>query len=389
MHIIALEDEPTSLRGGQELNLFEICCSLAQRGHRISLLYGKDGNLLEQYRQFCDHTIKVDRYGFDRRRITNVIGFLPSLLKLPSIPIQSDSLVFSNSCHPAFFAYLLSTYRKLPLICYIQTPSLNFNRQKLIGLNGVTQFITVSEQMKRYWMTLGYAEKKVAVVHNGTSLDTFQPAQDVSKLREGWGIPEKAKVVAYVGRLDTEKGLDVLIQAFALLLKTKQEIRLLIAGKSIMSINLDADQKNPNAGKNYQQVLESLVAKLGLEKHVTFLGHVTDTASLYQVSDVTVVPSRWPEPFGRVVIESMACGTPVIASRTGGIPEILTGEFQANLVEPGNEQQLAAALQTVLSWKERDPTLGERCRQHVLNQFTLEKMVDGIEKVAVKVAGHG
>lgn len=389
MHIIALEDEPTSLRGGQELNLFEICCSLAQRGHRISLIYGKEGNLLEQYRQFSDHTIKVDRYGFDRRRIANVIGFLPSLLKLPTIPVQADSLVFSNSCHPAFFAYLLSTYRKLPLICYIQTPSLNFNQQKRIGLNGVRQFITVSEQMKRYWTTLGYAESKVAVVHNGTSLETFQPSQDVSKIHEGWNIPEKTKVVAYVGRLDTEKGLDILIQAFALLLKKDQKIKLLIAGKSIMSINLDADQKNANGGKNYQQILEELVAKLGLEKHVIFLGHVIDTASIYQGSDVTVVPSRWPEPFGRVVIESMACGTPVIASRIGGIPEILTGEFQAHLVESGNEQELAETLQTVLSWRERDPTLGERCRQHVLNQFSREKMVDGIEKVALKVASHG
>lgn len=104
---------------------------------------------------------------------------------------------------------------------------------------------------------------------------------------------------------------------------------------------------------------------------------------------MTVMPSLWPEPFGRVIIESMASGTPVVASYTGGIPEVMTGALRSQLVEPGNEYELATVLDRILDWRSHDPTLGERSRAHVLNQFSLEKMVDGIETVLLKVVNHG
>ncbi len=75
MHLIALEEKATSLRGGQDLNLLEICRELAKRGHKITLLYERGGDLLEQYNEFCDHTIHVNSYGFDRRRFDDVLNF--------------------------------------------------------------------------------------------------------------------------------------------------------------------------------------------------------------------------------------------------------------------------------------------------------------------------
>lgn len=384
MHVIALEDEPTSLRGGQQLNLFEICHELAQRGHQISLIYGREGNLLGQYRQFCDRTIQIPRYGFDRRKISEVFGFVPHLAKIPAISADRDSVIFSNSCHPAFFAYLISLYHKLPLVCYIQSPSMDFNRQKLVGLKGVKRFITVSQQLKRYWMNLGYEDSNIDVVHNGTSLEKFHPISNLLDLRQRCGIPEDTKVISYTGRLDPEKGVDVLFKAFALLLEHNSNIRLLVAGGSVLSTNLSGKARL-EIGKDYQSFLRRLSADLGIEKHVSFLGYLEDTTAIYQLSDVTVVPSTWEEPFGRVVIESMACGTPVVASRVGGIPEILSGEFEDYLVEPNDHLGLADKLQQVMNWREQNSQLGDRCRSHVLHQFSLEKMVDGIEKVIFKV----
>lgn len=387
MQIIALEAAPTSLRGGQELNLFEICHELAQRGHQISLIYSQNGNLLDRYRQFCQHTIKIDRYGFDRRNLFDIAGFLPNLVKIPGIPVQANSVVLSNSCHPAFFSYLLSLYCKRPLVCYIQTPTLSFNRQKLIGLKGVNQFITVSQQMKQYWANLGYQSDKIDVVHNGTDLSKFQLTNNLANVRQQYNISEQHRVMSYVGRLDTEKGVETLIKAFALLARTEEQVTLLIAGKSIMSMNLEAAHE-PGTSKDYQHYLEQLAIDLGMKNQIRFLGHVANPTTLYQVSDVTVVPSLWAEPFGRVIIEAMACGTPVVASKTGGIPEILTGEFQHYLVAPGNEQDLAQTLHRVLNWRTTDPELGYRCREHVLSQFSLAKMVDGIEEVLIKVVNY-
>jgi glycosyltransferase involved in cell wall biosynthesis len=77
----------------------------------------------------------------------------------------------------------------------------------------------------------------------------------------------------------------------------------------------------------------------------------------------------------------MACGTPVVASCIGGITEMLTGEFQSGLAEPGNEQDLADSLSRVFDWRDKDCQLGERCHQHIVSNFSLDKMIDGVEKV--------
>lgn len=381
MHLIALEQEPTSLRGGQELNLLEICRELAKRGHQITLLYERDGNLLEQYREFSEHTIKVNSYGFDRRRISDVINFLPSLASIGTIPVSEDSVILSNVYHTVFYGYLLARYRQLPFVCYLQVPPFDFNRQRLLGLKGVDRFISVSHQTKQNWTKIGYNADKIDVVHNGTDTHKFKPPADFALVRSLWQIPDDYRVIAYSGRLDKDKGLEVLIEAFALVLKTGVKAKLLIAGKPLLHISVEKNRECPEECEKYQRSLEALVERLGIEQHVRFLGHIKNPAALYQASDVTVVPSRWPDPCPRVVIESMSCGTPIVASRMGGIPEVLTEEFDANLVEAENPQALAETLSRILDWRDTDPELGKRCRNHILRKFSLTKLIDGIEQV--------
>jgi glycosyltransferase involved in cell wall biosynthesis len=387
MHIIALEHEPSSLRGGQELNLFEICRGLSHRGHKISLIYEKEGNLLEDYQNFCESMIKVNRYEFDRRKINHIFDFLFDFTVTYKISTSKNSVVFSNSYYSAFLGYVLSVFKRIPFVCYFQIPPLGgFTRQKRMGMNGVKQFIAVSNQTKSDWVKLGrIKEDKIEVVYNGTNIEKFYPSKDFSAIRKEWNILEDVKVVGYVGRLDRMKGLETLIKAFALLVKTGVSTRLLFAGKPIVHQNSETGEESLEEGENYLQFLKQLSIDLGIEKYVDFLGHVTNTTSVYQVSDVTVLPSEWPEPFPRSIIESMACGTPVVASRTGGIPENLTGEFQKGLFEPGNERDLSETLNRIMNWRDTDPQLGERCREHILAKFSLDKLVDGIEKVLLKV----
>jgi glycosyltransferase involved in cell wall biosynthesis len=380
MHLIALEQAPTSLRGGQELNLLEICRDLSSRGHQITLLYEREGNLLDQYREFCQHVIRINSYGFDRRRIDDVLNFLPSLLQVGTVPVSQDSIVFSNVYHTVFWGYLLARYRQLPFVCYLQVPPFDFNRQRLLGLNGVDRFIAVSHQTKQNWASIGYDSNKIDVVLNGTDTEKFQSAQDLKSVRSQWDVPENHKIISYIGRLDKDKGLETLITAFALLLKTNPNATLLIAGKALLHISPTKNRECPEECLKYERSLEQLVVNLGTQNQVKFLGHITNPVALYQASDITVVPSRWPDPCPRVVIESMSCGTPVIASRIGGIPEVLTGEFDRQLVEPDQPQALANTLGEIMMWRDHNPELGQRCRNHILQQFSREKMVDGIEQ---------
>ncbi|MBW4490175.1 MAG: glycosyltransferase family 4 protein [Trichocoleus desertorum ATA4-8-CV12] len=384
MHVIALENELSSRRGGQELNLLEICHGLFQRGHRISLVYIKEGDLLEKYQSFCSSLTKVNSYGFDRRKLKETLTFISGLNSIREIPIEQDTVVFSNDYYSSFFGCLLSSFRSLPFVCYLQLPPLEFNYQRRIALKRVNQFVAVSDQTKNDWLQEGIAKEKIDVVYNGTDLMKFRPVANSLALREEQDIAEDVKVIGYVGRIDKPKGLEVLIKASALLADRGVNIKLLIAGKPLIHFNPEIGDLCSESGEQYLQSLKQLAKDLGIEQRVSFLGHLTNTATLYQTSDVTVVPSLWSEPFGRVVIESMACGTPVVASQIGGIPEILTGEFQAQLFEPGNAQELAKVLQQNLDWKEKDPQLGQRCREHMASRFSLDSMVNGIEAVLLK-----
>ena len=373
MHIIALEGEPSAFRGGQELNLLEICRGLSQRGHVISLVYVKEGSLLQQYQEFCASTIKVDSFVFDRSRIAHFFSFLNDIWKISA---SEDSAIYINQYQDIFFGSTLALIKNIPLVCYLQLPPLQhrFPRPLALGLSRVKKFISVSNQTKLDWVKRGFKAEKIDVVYNGTDLEKFKPSENLSALKIKWSMDEDTRVISYLGRLDKEKGIEILIKAFALLQRSCTRARLLIVGKPV------------SQGEEYKKSLEQLVASLSIEDHVSFLGHVTDTVSIYQVSDVTVLPSLWSDPFPRTIAESMACGTPVIASRIGGIPENLTGEFQNGLFTPGNERELVERLSQTIDWRHKDPSLGERCRSHVLAKFTLDGMVDGIEKVLLKVA---
>lgn len=377
MHIIVLEKEPSSSRGGQELSLLDVCCGLSQRGHSISLLIVKEGDLLKYYQSFCVQIVNVNGYTINWRKPTTSVNLFTDIWQVVK---RENSVVYVNEYRDSLFGSLLALFKNMPLVCHLRLPPFKeaLSIQQTIGVKGIKRFIAISNQTKLDWVNKGFKKDMIDVVHNGINLELFKPSEKLSTAREEWNIPEYTKIILYVGRLNKEKGLETLINAFALLLKKGIKARLLIAGKPLWNLS-------PEMGEEYRKSLKQLSIALGVEKHVDFLGHVTNTASLYQLSDVTVLPSIWAEPFGRVVIESMACGTPVVASRIGGIPEILTGEFQSGLFEPGNAEDLSATLSYVMNWKDTSPALSEKCREHVIHNFRVDRMVDGVEKILLKV----
>ena len=384
MHLIALEQEPTSLRGGQERNLLEICRGLAAQGHRITLLYEREGNLLDQYRQFCESTLHIDAYGFDRRKPKNILQFVRNVAGIGKIPVYDDSIVFSNVCHTVTFGYALSRLRGLPFVCYFQIPACELNRQIRFALDRVDRYITVSHQTKRSWVDYGLPDSKIEVIQNATDPYKFKPADDLAALRKEWEIPDETRIVSYVGRLDRDKGIESLIKAFGLLTQQGIDAQLLIAGKPVLHYDEEKGVECPQVGERYVQSLRQLASDRGVGDRVKFLGH-TDPVPIYQLSDVNVVCSVWEEPFARVILESMSCGTPLVGSRIGGTIEALTGEFERGLFTPGDEADLARCLAETICWRSQDPQLGERYRSHIIQHFSLDRLIDDFEVALSKM----
>lgn len=365
MHIITLASYLSSKRGGLEHSLFDVCQALAKRGHKITLVYEEEGDQLEKYREFCTELIKIAGY----RLSTN---FLSDISRIANI---QSSIIYSNQYNNFFFGRLLSQLQSIPFVCHLRLHASEENNylkriKQSFTFAGINRYIAISDAVKADWCDrLNISGDKVSIVYNGIEPERFSIPREISDIRAAWGLSPTERVVSYVGRLEAEKGIETLIRAFALLRQSSIPAKLLVAGKPLF------------AGEEYISHLVALTDSLGIKDDVKFLGHISDTQSLYQVSDVNVLPSLWLEAFGRVIIEAMACGTPALGSHSGGIPEVLTGEFSNWLFTPGDELDLYTKLKDVIDWRNTDPALSQRCRQHVVTNFSLNQTIDGIEAV--------
>lgn len=375
MQVIALENEPSTGRSGQERCLLNICRGLAARNHAISLLYRRRGNFLEEYQTFCQSLIPVHMYRLEvKNNLASLQSFIADLLK---VPMDKTSLVYCNQYHDSFFGMALSRLSGVPLICHLHLPPPpQMGWQWTLGMKAVHHMIAVSHHTKMEWVDRGYPADKISVVHNGIDTARFTPTTDRAALRSQLNLPVHRTLISYVGRLDPCKGLETLLKAFALVCKQNPSVHLAIAGKPLTS------------RLSYLSTLKKLVDELAISPHITFLGHLDYPEQLYRTSDLTVLPSIWSEPFGLSLIESMACGVPALGSRTGGIQEVLTGEFEEALFTPDNREELATVMNRWLDWRDRDPTLGDRCRQHTLCNFTQEHMIDNIERILLYVLAN-
>jgi glycosyltransferase involved in cell wall biosynthesis len=160
--------------------------------------------------------------------------------------------------------------------------------------------------------------------------------------------------VAYAGRLVREKGVDVLLRAFAVVRQQIPEARLLIAGQG------------PE-----RERLSGLVGELKLSSSVSLLGHLSQPEMERQISSawVQAVPSRWEEPFGLVAAEAMMRGTAVVASAVGALTEIIQHDRSGFLVSPGDSAALAFLLSRLLKDRALAESMGRTARETALTKF--------------------
>lgn len=189
----------------------------------------------------------------------------------------------------------------------------------------------------------------VEVIHNGVAIESVTRVWSSTPL------------AVFAGRLVPEKGVDVLVQAFALVVRNVPDARLLIAGDG-------PERKN----------LVELAEQLGVAAYVTFLGHLPQEAMETKLAQawVQVVPSRWAEPFGLVAVEAMMRETAVIASRMGGLEEILQDGETGYLVTPNDPHQLAQRLEELLRDRSKADAMGRSGRRVAEARFSLSRQCE-------------
>jgi glycosyltransferase involved in cell wall biosynthesis len=193
-------------------------------------------------------------------------------------------------------------------------------------LHQANAIVTTSQHLKTHITEMGVCPDKIHVVSRGVDPARFCPG-DKSEARRRLGIPEQVPMLLWVGRMVPVKGLDVLLQASSLLRGQSLVFRLYLVGDGVL-----------------RSALEEECRARGLADVVSFLGSVLpeDLGDWYRAADLTVLPSR-SEGVPNVLRESAACGTPFVASRVGGIPEIAE-EPPDRLVPPEDPGALAQAI---------------------------------------------
>lgn len=232
----------------------------------------------------------------------------------------------------------------------------------------VDRFIFISEAVRRSQEAAGIPLAG-EVVYNAVDLRAFHPPVDPESLRREFGFPPGARVFGMVGRLEPWKGHRVFLQALASLRQGHPEACGLIVG--------EAETNSPA----YPGELQALADSLGLGKAVAFAGYRPDALRLMTGMEAVVHCSVEPEPFGRVLIEGMAAGRPVIGSAAGAVPEIIEDGVNGLLTPQGDAEALARAMARILEEPAAARAWAEAGRQMVLARFTLERHVAAIQRI--------
>jgi glycosyltransferase involved in cell wall biosynthesis len=243
--------------------------------------------------------------------------------------------------------------------------------EKLLGRITHHHVALTPEEGKDY-LNLGVAKSKnISVIHSGVDLEQFsQGAKQRTRKRKELNIPADSLVIGYVGWLIPIKGVTYLVKAMAEVAEKYPKSLLVLVGKG--------DDKGEEEIKLREQV-----QSLGLTDKVLFLGWRPDVAEITGCFDIFVLPSL-NEGMGRVLVEAMAAGLPIVASRVGGIPDLIKNGENGLLVPPAEASAFGKAISDLLSDKEKRNRMGDAGKKVCL-PYSAEAMVERINTLYAKL----
>jgi glycosyltransferase involved in cell wall biosynthesis len=244
----------------------------------------------------------------------------------------------------------------------------SFGRRERVLMEFATKVVAVTATHARYLQTVaGVPRERVAVIENGIDLALWPRVNAARRrdARDALGIDATQPVVAMIAAMRPEKAHEVLLDAVSMLADDGRRARVLLAGDG------------PRRG-----MLEDTAKRRGIRGHVDFLGIRRDVARLLHASDVVVLPSRAVvETLPLSILEAMACGVPVVASRVGSVPDVVEDGRTGRLIEPGDAVALARAIGATLDDGPGSARMADAARQRVETRYSIERTTEGYERL--------
>jgi glycosyltransferase involved in cell wall biosynthesis len=385
-----LSNSPAYQIGGPQGVTLRIATELSKRGHEI-IIFATDASDAKTRLTIVDNPMLID--GVEVYHFRNLSNQL-ARRQLPLTPAMAMAL---NKHMGDFDLVHLSEYRTVNAALvrhYAKKKSVPFviqahgglpltyntlaDRQRLRStfdrvygfkiLRDASLVIALNEAEAKQAKQMGVDERKIRIIPNAIDPADYQNLPQPGAFRQKYGINQEDKIILYLGRISKVKGLDLLVDAFAVVLTEFSHARLVLAGPDI----------------GFLSVLEQKIADLNLGDNAIFTGALYGRAKLeaYRDADVYVLPSVY-DTFPITVLEACACGTPVIMTDRCGIAPSFK---EYGLVVENDVNQLARALLKMLNDDTKRRELAQKATEFVEQEFPWSKVIEEYEKVYYEVA---
>lgn len=382
------------MKGGMDLHGKHLLNGLAERGHKIIVITTKhpSGKEYEEINDIRIHYLKATTFGSARKGWKR-----QSIDKFKDIVISEKINIVLNQQTAGYGIAKIAKYMGIPFVTImhgyetmifmsILNQVTNFKKdylslfkaflsssyysifQELPIFKNSSFIIAVSSNVAEVIGQRPFINRdKIKVINYGIDLKLFKFSKKKrEETRLKLNISNQDKVILFFSLLSKQKGANIAIKAFNESATNNKNIKLIIAGDG-----------------EYLEEARLLVKKLGLESMVIFTGFVLneDAPGYYNASDVFIFPTLRLESFGIVIAEAMACGTPVIASRIGSIPDVIDDSINGILFHPGDFIELSKQINLLLNDQQYSAMLAQNARQKALEKFDLDRMVEDTIKV--------
>jgi len=359
---------PTSAMSGAEFSLLALLENLDRRRFTPILLLPKSGLFAKKAAEAGIETVilpSLIHFG-EVYRLLKIPKASRAILGLTRIIRKRDiRLIHCNSPRAGYLGGAAARLCSLPSVIHVRdihlSPFQSLGKARLLGwLSDLIIAVSAATRQSIVKKTPSLVSK-VRVVYNGVGLK-YIDARPPRDARVELGISSGEPLLAFAGLIHPAKGLDVLLQATAVLKPDFPSLRVLIIGAPLCSTEED-----------YGRCLKKLASKLGLGGAVVFTGFREDVLDLMSAADILVHPAVYPEPLPRSLLEGLALRKPVVATKVGGIPELIEDGMTGLLVRPSDPVSLAGAVAALLKDPQKALSLGENGRWKVEKEFTIEK----------------
>jgi glycosyltransferase involved in cell wall biosynthesis len=334
--------------GGAEISLLTLMHALDRERYRPLLVTSGEGQLAEEARRY-GIPIAIQEFPWFRKRYP--WRYPASILRLAfTLRRSRAALVHTNCDHCLRYVMRACQLCRLPYVSHVRDfVRAWFQPANLLALNRASAVVANSQAVATACIEAGVAPARVRVIYNPVDVALYQQAGDIDRrqIRIAFGLPADAFIVGIVGQIQASKGHGELLEAAPQVFAAIPNAHFAVVGEAFTA--------ETRAFKD--QLLRS-ATEGDFADRVHFLGFRRDVPTVMHALDVLAVPS-WSESFGRVVVEGLAAGCPVISTNAGGIPEIISDGVTGLLITPQDPHVLAEAILRLAT----NPSLREQFRR--------------------------